>query len=70
MSSGPLPPAKPFPGPRKGVNGTAPSNLSGEATAILRDQLLAELEGLGLKGRPGELDTPDLAKDKNADARR
>src|SRR5258706_6327458 len=42
------PPGKPFPGPRKGANGTPP-NLSSEASAILRDQLLAELEGLGLK---------------------
>ena len=41
-------PAKPFPGPRKGGNGAAPS-LSGEASAILRDQLLAELVGLGLE---------------------
>ena len=34
---------------RKGVNGTWAAVLSNEASAILRDQLLAELEGLGLK---------------------
>src|SRR4249919_3630226 len=37
------PPAKPFSGPRKGrPNGTPRSNLSSDASAILRDQLLGE----------------------------
>src|SRR5436190_11409288 len=38
------PPAKPFPGPRKGANGTPRPNLSSEASVVLQDQLLAELE--------------------------
>jgi ERF superfamily len=42
------PPAKPFPAHRKGANGTPRPNLPSEASAILRDQLLAELEGLKL----------------------
>ena len=48
-SNGQMPPAtaKTFPGSRKGTNGTPPPNLTGEASAILRDQLLAELEGWG-----------------------
>jgi hypothetical protein len=41
------PPRKSFPGPRKGANGTPP-NLSSEASAILGDQLLAELAALAL----------------------
>src|ERR1700761_3719374 len=40
-------PAKVFQGPHKG--GVRAGALSGEASAILRDQLLAELEGLELK---------------------
>jgi transposase-like protein len=39
---------KPFPAHRKGANGTPRPNLPSEASAILRDQLLAELEGLKL----------------------
>jgi hypothetical protein len=42
-------PAKTFPGSRKGTNGTPPSNLTSEASAILRDQLLAELDKSGIK---------------------
>jgi hypothetical protein len=42
-------PPKTDPGPRKGTNGVRTGVLSGEASAILRDQLLAELEGLALK---------------------
>jgi hypothetical protein len=45
--SGTQTPAKVFQGPRKG--GVRAGALSGEASAILRDQLLAELEGLELK---------------------
>ena len=41
--------AKTFLGSRKGTNGTPPPNLTNEASAILRDQLLAELDELGLK---------------------
>jgi ERF superfamily len=41
--------AKTFEAPRKGANGNRAAVLSGEASAILRDQLLAELEGLGLE---------------------
>ena len=50
-SNGRLPPAttKTFQGPRKGANGDRAAVLSGEASAILRDQLLAEMEGLGAK---------------------
>ena len=46
-----MPPAttKTFHGPRKGTNGDRAAVLSGEASAILRDQLLAEMEGLGAK---------------------
>ena len=39
--------AKTFEAPRKGANGNRAAVLSREASAILRDQLLAELEGLG-----------------------
>ena len=48
-SNGQMPPAtaKTFPGSRKGTNGTPPPNLTSEASAILRDQLLAELDKLG-----------------------
>jgi hypothetical protein len=47
-SNGRLPPAttKTFQGPRKGTNGDRAAVLSGEASAILRDQLLAEIAGL------------------------
>ena len=45
--SGTQTPAKVFQGPRTG--GVRARALSGEASAILRDQLLAELEGLELK---------------------
>ena len=50
-SNGQMPPQprKTVPGPRKGANGARAAVLSGEASAILRDQLLAEMEGLGLK---------------------
>ena len=51
-SNGQIPPAtaKTFEAPRKGVaNGNPAAVLSDEASAILRDQLLAELEGLGLE---------------------
>ena len=53
-----MPPAtaKAFHGPRKG--GARAAVLSGEASAILRDQLLAEIEGLEAQGRSGRLDTP------------
>ena len=47
--SGELPPAKPIQGLRKGTNGKPDPLLSVEASAILRDQLLVELEGLALK---------------------
>jgi hypothetical protein len=47
--SGMQTPAKVFQGPRKGANGVGACVLSGEASAILRDQLLAELEGLRLE---------------------
>jgi hypothetical protein len=42
------PPTKAFQEPRKGPNGKPISILSREASATLRDQLLAELEGLEL----------------------
>jgi hypothetical protein len=45
----PPPPTKPFQEPRKGPNGKPTPILSREASATLRDQLLAELEGLELK---------------------
>ena len=45
----PPPPTKPFQEARKGPNGKPLPTLSREASATLRDQLLAELEGLGLK---------------------
>jgi hypothetical protein len=45
----PPPLTKPFQEARKGLNGKQPAILSREASATLRDQLLAELEGLGLK---------------------
>ena len=50
-SNGRMPPAtaKTFQGPRKGANGDRAAVLSGEASAILRDQLLAEIAGLGAK---------------------
>ena len=50
-SNGQMPPAtaKTFPGSRKGTNGTRAAILTSEASAILRDQLLAELDKLGLK---------------------
>ena len=41
--------AETFQRPRKGANGDRAAVLSSEASAILRDQLLAEMEGLGLK---------------------
>lgn len=37
----------PFQRPRKGANGARATALSSEASAILRDQLLAEMAGLG-----------------------
>ena len=40
-------PRKTFPGSRKGTYGTPPPNLTSEASAILRGQLLAELGKLG-----------------------
>src|SRR5882672_6432160 len=40
------PPAKPFQGPRTGTNGKWSPILSKEASAALRDQILAELESL------------------------
>jgi hypothetical protein len=43
------PPTKPFQEARKGPNGKPLPILSREASATLRDQLLAELEGLELK---------------------
>ena len=50
-SNGRLPPAtaKTLQGPRKGTSGDRAAVLSGEASAILRDQLLAEIAGLGAK---------------------
>jgi ERF superfamily len=50
-SNGQMPPAtaKTFEAPRKGANGDRAAVLSSEASAILRDQLLAELERLGLE---------------------
>ena len=42
----PPPPTKPFQEARKGANGKPLPALSREASATLRDQLLAELEGL------------------------
>jgi hypothetical protein len=39
--------AKTHEAPRKGANGNRAAVLSGEASAILRDQLLVEMEGLG-----------------------
>jgi hypothetical protein len=44
-----MPPAtaKSLHGPRKGANGDRATVLSGETSAILRDQLLAEIAGLG-----------------------
>ena len=50
-SNGRLPPAttKTFQGSRKGTNGDRAAVLSGEASAILRDQLLAEIAGLETK---------------------
>src|SRR6478672_6777952 len=50
-SNGQMPPAtaKTFEAPRKGANANRAAVLSSEASAILRDQLLAELEGLGLE---------------------
>jgi len=45
----PSPPTKPFQEARKGPNGKPLPILSREASATLRDQLLAELEGLELK---------------------
>src|SRR6478752_6592619 len=50
-SNGPQssPPTKPFQEARKGPNGKPLPILSREASATLRDQLLAELEGLELK---------------------
>jgi hypothetical protein len=49
--NGRLPPAttKTFQGSRKGTNGDRAAVLSGEASAILRDQLLAEIAGLETK---------------------
>jgi hypothetical protein len=48
-SNGQMPPAtaKTSPGTRKDTNGTTPFNLTGEASANLRDQLLGELDKLG-----------------------
>jgi hypothetical protein len=48
-SNGRMPPAtaKSLQGPRKGANGDRATVLSGETSAILRDQLLAEIAGLG-----------------------
>jgi hypothetical protein len=40
--------AKTLHGPRKGLNGDRSAVLSGEASAILRDQLLADIAGLGV----------------------
>jgi len=40
-------PRKSLQGPRKGANGDRATALSGETSAILRDQLLAEIAGLG-----------------------
>jgi hypothetical protein len=48
-SNGRLPPATTFQGPRKGTNGDRAAVLSGEASAILKDQLLAEIAGLETK---------------------
>jgi hypothetical protein len=48
---GVLPPAKPLQGPRK-ANGRPAPILSAEASAILREKLLAELEELPLKEDP------------------
>lgn len=42
----PPPPTNQFQEPRKGANGEPPPTLSREASATLRDRLLAELEGL------------------------
>ena len=42
-------PTKAFQGPRKGPIGTKGVALSDQASAILRDHLISELEGLGLK---------------------
>ena len=65
-----LPPAptKPFQEARKGPDGSRAAVLSGEASAILRDQLLAEMEGLEAQGRSRRLDTARMAKGKHPDA--
>ena len=55
-------------GSRKGANGNRAADLSGEASAILRDQLLAEMEGLETQGRSRRLDTAGMAKGKHPDA--
>ncbi|MBR1298568.1 ERF family protein [Bradyrhizobium sp. AUGA SZCCT0042] len=48
-TNGQTPPAKTFQSARKRANHAHVSVLSAEASATLRDQLLAELDGLGLK---------------------
>ena len=50
-SNGQIPPtqAETFSRPRKGANGAEASVPSPEASAIVRDRLLAELEGLGFE---------------------
>ena len=69
-SNGQMPPAtaKTLHGPRKGPNGDRAAVLSGEASAILRDQLLAEIAGLEAQGRSRRLDTARMAKGKHPDA--
>ena len=70
-SNGQMPPAtaKTFPGSRKRTNGTPPPNMTSEASAILRDQLLAESGQAGVQGRSRRLDTPGMAKGNHPDAR-
>jgi hypothetical protein len=63
-SNGQMPPATAKTAPRKGVaNGDRAAVLSDEASAVLRDQLLIELEGLGLED---ELDAWTLRAWPNA----
>ena len=70
IGNGRLPPAttKTFQGSRKGTNGDRAAVLSGEASAILKDQRFAEIAGVGNQGRSRRLDTPCLAKGKQPDA--
>ena len=60
-----LPTAKPLQGPRQSTNGKPPPHLSHEASGVLRDQVLAELEALALAD---DLDAGGLAKGKHFEA--